>query len=145
MRNAGEGMERREPSHTVGWNGKWFLPPLWRTNGASLKSKHRAAIIQGLHSWAYTQRKLFIQKYTRTLMFDPRLGKIPWRRERLPTPVLWPGEFHGLYSPWGCKESDRTERLSLYLLTTGLNFTANSQGNSHCCLNRGYRICFAFY
>ena len=24
-------------------------------------------------------------------------GKIPWRRERLPTPVFWPGEFHGLY------------------------------------------------
>ena len=23
---------------------------------------------------------------------------IPWRRERLPTPVFWPGEFHGLYS-----------------------------------------------
>ena len=21
----------------------------------------------------------------------------PWRRERLPTPVFWPGEFHGLY------------------------------------------------
>ena len=35
------------------------------------------------------------------------------RRERLPTPVFWPGEFHELYSPWGCKESDRTERLSL--------------------------------
>ena len=27
----------------------------------------------------------------------------PWRRERLPTPVFWPGEFHGLYSPWGVK------------------------------------------
>ena len=26
--------------------------------------------------------------------------KIPWRRERLPTPVFWPWEFHGLYSPW---------------------------------------------
>ena len=24
----------------------------------------------------------------------------------------WPGEFHGLYSPWGRKESDTTERLS---------------------------------
>ena len=36
---------------------------------------------------------------------------IPWRRERLPTPVFWPGEFHGLYSPWGRKESDTTERL----------------------------------
>ena len=40
--------------------------------------------------------------------------KIPWRRERLPTPVFWPGEFHGLYSPWGRKE-DRTEQLSLSL------------------------------
>ena len=31
--------------------------------------------------------------------FDPWVGKIPWRKERLPTPVFWPGEFHGLYSP----------------------------------------------
>ena len=22
------------------------------------------------------------------------IGKIPWRRERLPSPVFWPGEFH---------------------------------------------------
>ena len=28
--------------------------------------------------------------------FDPWLGKITWRRERLPTPIFWPGEFHGL-------------------------------------------------
>ena len=35
--------------------------------------------------------------------------------ERLPTPVFWPGEFHGLYSPWGCKELDTTEWLLLYL------------------------------
>ena len=41
------------------------------------------------------------------------VGKIPWRRERLPTPVFWPGEFHGLYSPWGRKQSDMTERFSL--------------------------------
>ena len=33
--------------------------------------------------------------------FDPWVGKIPWRRERLPTPIFWPGEFHGLYGPWG--------------------------------------------
>ena len=45
--------------------------------------------------------------------FNPWVGKIPWRREWLPTPVLWPGEFHGLYSPWGRKELDKTERLSL--------------------------------
>ena len=46
--------------------------------------------------------------------FNPWIGKIPWRRERLPTPVFWPGEFHELYSPWGHKESDTTERLSLH-------------------------------
>ena len=28
----------------------------------------------------------------------PGLGRFPWRRERLPTPVFWPGEFQGLYS-----------------------------------------------
>ena len=40
----------------------------------------------------------------------------PWRRERLPTPIFWPGEFHGLNSPWGGKESDTTEQLSLSLI-----------------------------
>ena len=32
---------------------------------------------------------------------DSWVGKISWRRERLPTPIFWPGEFHALYSPWG--------------------------------------------
>ena len=27
---------------------------------------------------------------------DPWVGTTPWRRKRLPTPVFWPGEFHGL-------------------------------------------------
>ena len=36
--------------------------------------------------------------------FDPWVGKIPWRRERLPTPVFWPEEYHGLYSPWGSQK-----------------------------------------
>ena len=34
--------------------------------------------------------------------FDSWVGKIPWRRE-YPTPVFWPRESHGLYSPWGHK------------------------------------------
>ena len=43
----------------------------------------------------------------------PGSRKIPWRRDRLPTPVFWPGEFQGLHSSWGHKESDTTEQLSL--------------------------------
>ena len=38
------------------------------------------------------------------------------RRERLPTPVFWPGEFHGLYSLWSLKELDMTKQLSLFTL-----------------------------
>ena len=39
----------------------------------------------------------------------PGLGRSSGEGERPPTPVFWPGEFHGLYSPGPCKESDRTE------------------------------------
>ena len=52
---------------------------------------------------------------------DPWIGKIPWRRERQPTPVFLPAEFHGQrslvgYCPWGHKESDTTKRLTLRTL-----------------------------
>ena len=57
------------------------------------------------------------------LCSDPWVGKIPWRREWLPTPVLLPGKFNGQrslvgYSPWGLKESDMTDRLTLSLFHT---------------------------
>ena len=50
--------------------------------------------------------------------FDAWVGKIPWRREWLPTPVFLPGKFLGQrslvgYSPWGRKESDTIEQLTL--------------------------------
>ena len=46
--------------------------------------------------------------------FDPWIGKIPWRRVWLPTPVFSPREFHGQrslegYTQWDRKESDTTE------------------------------------
>ena len=37
------------------------------------------------------------------------LGISPEEGKGLPTPVFWPGEFHGLCSPWDRKESDTTE------------------------------------
>ena len=53
-----------------------------------------------------------------TQMWETWVGslgwEIPWKRERLPTPVFRPGELHGLYSPWGCEELDTTEWLSLH-------------------------------
>ena len=49
--------------------------------------------------------------------FDPWVGKFPWRRKRLPTSALWPGEFQGLCNPQGRTQLDTTERLSLHSLT----------------------------
>ena len=51
------------------------------------------------------------------MWFDPWVGKIPWRREWQPTPVVLPGESHGQgslagYGPWDHKELDTTERLN---------------------------------
>ena len=40
----------------------------------------------------------------------------PLDKEKVTHSVFWPGEFQGLYSSWGCKESDTTEQLSLSLL-----------------------------
>ena len=44
---------------------------------------------------------------------NPWVWKIPWRRKWQPTPVYFPGKFHGQglagYSPWGCKESVMTQ------------------------------------
>ena len=46
----------------------------------------------------------------------------PLEKEQLPTPVFWPGEFHGLYSPWGLKELDMIERLTLRFTSFIVNF-----------------------
>ena len=43
----------------------------------------------------------------------PGLGRSPREGKGYPLQLFWPGEFAGLYSPWGPKESDMTERLSL--------------------------------
>ena len=52
----------------------------------------------------------------------PGLGRLPGGRHWLPTPVFLPGDPHGQrslvgHSPWGCKESDMTERLTPPWLT----------------------------
>ena len=46
--------------------------------------------------------------------FEPWLVKIPWRRERLPTPLFLPGEFQRLYSPWGCKSRTRLNNFNFH-------------------------------
>ena len=58
-------------------------------------------------------------------MFDPWVGKIPWKRKWQPFPVFLPGKSNGQrslagYSPRGHKGSDTTEKLTrTYTLYVG--------------------------
>ena len=86
--------------------------------------------------------------------FYPWIGKIPWRREWLPTPVFLPGEFHGQrslaeYRSWGHKELEMTDWLTLFILFYDLfvcfeyqllircivNFLFYSVGCLFCCVD----------
>ena len=67
------------------------------------------------------------QQITEEIKFDPWVGKIPWRREQLPTLVFWPGEIHELYNPWVYKKWTKLSD-SLCPVATGLekvSFHAN--------------------
>ena len=49
----------------------------------------------------------------------PGFGRSPCVENSNPTPLFLPGKFHGQrslagYSPWGHKESDTTEQLSMH-------------------------------
>ena len=63
--------------------------------------------------WSLGWGRIWLQ--CRRPEFVTWVGKILWGRERLPTPVFWSREIHGLYSPWDRKESDMTQWLSLSL------------------------------
>ena len=92
-----------------------------QTNKSILKQKEKKASDIFYLRYCFTFSRMWYNWYhavynlfqTERFVFNPWLGKIPWRRERLATPLFWPGEFHGLYSLWSHKESDTTERLSL--------------------------------
>ena len=60
-----------------------------------------------------------------------RLGKSPGQRERLPTPVFWPGKFHGLYSPWNSPGQD-TGVGSLSFLQGTFPTQGSKPGLPHC-------------
>ena len=68
-----------------------------------------------LYSWASLVAQLVNNPPAVQETWDQFLGwEDPLEKGKIPTPVFWPGEFHELYSPWGQKELDKTEQLSLH-------------------------------
>ena len=78
--------------------------------------KHLTCLLNWGLPWWLRRQRICLQ--CRRLGFDPWVRKIPCRRERLPSLVSFPGEFHGQrhlrgYSPRGHRGLDVTERLTL--------------------------------
>ena len=73
-------------------------------------------VVQLLHPWASLVAQLVKNLPAMWETWVPSLGWDPLEKRKgthSSTLVFWPGEFHGLYSPGGRKESDATETLSL--------------------------------
>ena len=104
-----------------------FLPPSYLScPGIELMSPDNISYVAGIFFTVEPLRGPYIITYdigasllaqpvkNPPAMWDTWVRSLGWRK-RLPTPVFWPGVFHGLYSPWRCKESDTTERLTFSL------------------------------
>ena len=73
-----------------------------------------------------------------TSMQETWVGSLGWEdhleKGKATHSSILAGEFHRLYSPWGRKESDKTEQLSLLLLPWCLmGFPGGSDGKESTC------------
>ena len=66
------------------------------------------------HSWASLVAQLVKNP---PALRETWVEKIPWRRERLPIPIFWPGEFHGLYGRVHGVAKNRTRLSNFHLVT----------------------------
>ena len=68
------------------------------------------------HSWACLVAQLIKNL---TVMWENWVRSLGWEdppekgKATCSSILFWPGEFHGLFSPWDRKESDTTEQLLL--------------------------------
>ena len=76
--------------------------------------------------------------------FDPWVRKIPWRRKWHPTPVSWPGNFHGKkslvgYSPWAAKSWTQLRDWA-HTHTDTLDNLDRSPGNRSQCKRQSLKV-----
>ena len=96
--------------------GTWWVT-VHRTAKSQIQLKQLSTHTCMEQRWASLLAQSSACQYRRP-GFDPRVGKMPWRRKWQPAPVFLPGESHGQrsllgYSPQHRKESNRTEWMSI--------------------------------
>ena len=77
------------------------------------------------------------------LGFYPWIGTIPSRKGQLPTPVFLPGEFHGLYGPWGHRVRHNWETFISFVRVSwaSLQFSSVAQSCLTLCDPMDYIVC----
>ena len=80
----------------------------------SFATSNKTTVMSELCRWLRGELSACQCSRPRRRGFDPWVRKIPWSRKWQPIPIFLPGKFHGQrslagYSPWGHKESDKTE------------------------------------
>ena len=88
------------------------------------------------YSWAFLVAQL-VKKLP--AMRETWVQSLGWedslRRERQPTPVVWPREFHGLYIVLGViKSLTRLHSTGNYIQSPGINHTGKDLKRMHLCV-----------
>ena len=93
MINTGEGVEKREPSYTVGGNVNWCSHYRKQSRGSLKNEKQSCHMIQQSHSRPYIQKRLktLIQKDTCKPTFIAALFTIAkiWKQPKCPSTDEW--------------------------------------------------------
>ena len=126
------------PSHTISTNYSFLFSfpqsthicrietAQWVRCQASLYARHKKThVSHSLGVYRVVEESWWLRQYTvhpqcRRPGFDSWVRKIPWKRKWKPTPVYFPGEFHGQkslvgYSPWVTKSRTQLKLLSAHI------------------------------
>ena len=104
-------------SHPYMTTGKTIALTIWTFAGKVMSLLFNELSRFVVYSWASLVAQLVRNPPAMRETWVWSLGwEDPLKGKATHTSVFWPGEFHGLYSTWSCKESDTTERLSRSLL-----------------------------
>ena len=130
IHGSGRSPEGATHSSILAWRTPWTEEPGRLQSIGSQKVRHdgsdlaaAAGAIEGFPGGTSDKEPACKCRRYKRYRFDPWVGKIPWRRAWLSTPVFLPGEplgqknrqggGGGCYSPRGWKEWDTTEQLTL--------------------------------
>ena len=114
-------------------HSRLLSPSCWNQSSSSQVGTG-SDLVHGLPKWHSGEESPCQGRRGKRCRFDPWVGKIPWNRKWQPIPVFLPGKFHRQrslegYSPWGRKESDMTEWLTLSHTSLILGLKAHRSNN----------------